>query len=78
MRFLLDLNVVKGDFPVEFAVRMRSFEALEVFLEYGLDINKPLHRNEPPVLWYALQIQRPVYSITDSLLVLLSIAMIER
>lgn len=51
MRFLLNLKVVQGNLPVEAAVCEHSFEALEVFLKYELNINRPLGRNEPSVLW---------------------------
>lgn len=52
VQFLLDENVTTRDalLPFEDAVRCRAFEVLELFLQRGWDINKPLHRNEPPVL----------------------------
>lgn len=52
IRFLLNENVHQGAFPtVEGVVRATAFKVLELFLEYGWDINQPLHRNEPSVLW---------------------------
>lgn len=52
VQFLLDENVVTRDtlLPFEDAVRNRAFGVLELFIQRGWDINKPLHRNEPPVL----------------------------
>ncbi|KAF1948315.1 ankyrin [Byssothecium circinans] len=52
VQFLLDENVTTRDalLPFEDAVRCGAFEVLELFLQRGWDINKPLHRNEPPVL----------------------------
>lgn len=52
VKFLLAENVANGNLPVEVAVRSRAFGVLELFLRYGLDINQPLRRNEPPVLGY--------------------------
>lgn len=51
MRFLLNLKVVWGDLSVKAAVCERLFEALKVFLKYELNINRPLERNKPSVLW---------------------------
>lgn len=52
VQFLLDEEVTTRNalLPFEDAVRCRAFEVLELFLQRGWDINKPLHRNEPPVL----------------------------
>jgi hypothetical protein len=52
VQFFLDENVTTKDtiLPFEDAVRCRAFEILELLLHRGWDINKPLHRNEPPVL----------------------------
>jgi hypothetical protein len=50
VRYLLDEDVANGNLPFESAVRAQAFEVLELFLQYGWDINQPLARNEPPAL----------------------------
>ena len=46
VQFLLSKDVARGDLPVEPAVRQRAKDVMELFLQYGWDINKPLRRNE--------------------------------
>jgi len=50
VRFLLDENVVGEDFPADVAVYARAFSVLNLFLQYGWDINQPRGRNETPLL----------------------------
>lgn len=52
VKFLLDSGVAGNDLPGEVAVRARAYEVLELFFEYGWDINKPICMTEPPVLGY--------------------------
>ncbi|KAF2756386.1 ankyrin [Pseudovirgaria hyperparasitica] len=56
VEYLVHENVVTPDdqYFVELAVRCQTFDILELFLQRGWDINKPLHRNQPPVLWIPL------------------------
>jgi len=58
VQILLNEDVARGDLPIESAVRQRAKGVLELFLQYGWDINKPLRRNEPPALRYALDYSR--------------------
>ncbi|KAF2810562.1 ankyrin [Mytilinidion resinicola] len=50
VQFLLDENVADPHSVAEAAVRGRGWEVLELFLQYGWDINRPQGRNEPPLL----------------------------
>ena len=69
VRFLLDEKVVDGDLPIESAVRGQSSEVLELFLQYGWDINRPLARNEPPALLCAIwPLLSSNYDLPDKLL----------
>ncbi|KAF2741709.1 ankyrin [Sporormia fimetaria CBS 119925] len=50
VQFLLDIGVVDGDLLAEDAVRARAFKVLELFVDRGWDINKPMGRGRPPML----------------------------
>ncbi|KAH7395386.1 ankyrin repeat-containing domain protein [Phaeosphaeria sp. MPI-PUGE-AT-0046c] len=50
VRYLLDEGVSEDELPGDVAVRAEALKVLELFLERGWDINRPLGHNSPPVL----------------------------
>lgn len=52
---MLDEGVAGKRLLGEEAVWAQAYEVLELLLQYGWDMNEPMHRNEPPVLGYCFR-----------------------